>query len=60
MEKRITLTVNEVAEMIGVNPRTIYTMVKKNEIPSILIRGRIVFHREVIDQWLRNGAKMQA
>ncbi|MFJ7839884.1 helix-turn-helix domain-containing protein [Lysinibacillus sphaericus] len=51
MEK-ITLSVNEVAELIGVSAATIYTMVRLNEIPCKKIRGRIIFHRETIDKWL--------
>lgn len=51
MEK-ITLSVNEVAELIGVSITTIYTMVRQNEIPHKRVRGRIVFHRETIEKWL--------
>lgn len=51
MEK-VTLSVNEVAELIGVSTTTIYTMVRQNEIPCKKVRGRIIFHRETIDKWL--------
>ncbi|MBD7942516.1 helix-turn-helix domain-containing protein [Psychrobacillus sp. Sa2BUA9] len=50
MEK-ITLTVNEVAELIGVSTGTIYTMARLGEIPHKKIRGRVLFHRETIEKW---------
>lgn len=50
--KRITLTVNEVAELLGVSVTTIYVMVRNNEIPHKKLRGKITFHRETIEKWL--------
>ncbi|WP_277587349.1 helix-turn-helix domain-containing protein [Psychrobacillus antarcticus] len=49
--KRITLTVNEVAELLGVSIGTIYTMARLKEIPHKKIRGRILFHKETIEKW---------
>lgn len=49
--KRITLTVNEVAELLGVSIGTIYTMARLHEIPHKKIRGRVLFHRETIEKW---------
>lgn len=51
MEK-ITLTVNEVAELIGVSIGTIYKMARLKEIPHKRVRGRILFHKETIEKWL--------
>lgn len=51
MEK-ITYTVNEVADLIGVSSTTIYTMVRQDEIPHKKVRGRILFHRGTIENWL--------
>lgn len=53
MEK-ITLTVNEVAELLGVSIGTIYTMARLHEIPHKKIRGRVLFHKETIEKWLTN------
>lgn len=50
--KKVTLSVNEVAELIGVSTTTIYTMVRLNEIPCKKVRGRIIFHRETVEKWL--------
>lgn len=55
MEK-ITLTVNEVATLIGVSDTTIYTMVREREIPHKKVRGRILFHRGTIENWLSSNS----
>lgn len=49
----ITLTVKEAAKLIGVSTGTIYTMARTGEIPSVKVRGRVLFHREKLEQWLR-------
>ncbi|OAB46571.1 helix-turn-helix domain-containing protein [Paenibacillus antarcticus] len=55
--RKITLTVNEVAELISVSTTTIYAMVREKQVPHIKIRGRILFHREVIEAWLRGESQ---
>lgn len=40
------LTVQGVAEYLGVHPDTVYTMVKKNQIPHFRVRRRILFSVE--------------
>lgn len=50
---KITLSVIEVAELIGVSHTCIYMMVREGQIPFKRVRGRILFHREVVDFWLR-------
>ncbi|WP_255428612.1 helix-turn-helix domain-containing protein [Sporosarcina sp. resist] len=52
--QKITLSVNEVADLIGVSTATIYTMARLDEIPHKKVRGRILFHRGTIEQWLMN------
>lgn len=54
-EEKIALNVNEAAALIGVSPTTIYKMVENKEIPHTRVRSRIIFHRSVIDAWLRAG-----
>jgi len=52
--QKITLTVNEVAAMLGVSITTVYTMVREGgQIPHFKVRGKILFNREVIEQWTR-------
>lgn len=50
--ERITLTVEEVAELLGVSKMTIYTMCRTGEIPCKRVRGRILFYRPLIQDWL--------
>ena len=57
MAERITLNVNEVAELIGLSPTTIYKKAKKGDIPHTRLGGTIIFHRGVIDAWLRGELK---
>lgn len=56
----MTFTVQETAEYLGVCEDTIYTMVKKREIPHFRVRRRIFFLKEKIDQWIREQATNQA
>lgn len=51
--KKITLTVKEVAEFIGVSTTSVYTMVREKEIPHARVRSKIVFHKETIEAWLK-------
>ena len=48
---KLTLTVNELTEIIGLGKTTIYALVKSNEIPHIKVRGKILFNRELIELW---------
>lgn len=46
--KRETLTINEVAERLGVNRNTVYAAIGKNQIPAIRL-GRLIL---VPARWL--------
>jgi excisionase family DNA binding protein len=50
--ERKTLTVVEVAEMIGVSQDSIYTMVREKQIPHMRVRARILFRMETICRWM--------
>lgn len=57
----ITLSVKEVAKLLGVSVATVYIMARGNEIPHKKVRTRIIFHRETIEKWLispSNGGKL--
>ncbi|KUP23122.1 helix-turn-helix domain-containing protein [Paenibacillus sp. DMB5] len=53
--QRQTLTVKEAAELIGVSTTTIYAMVRQGQIPATKVRARILFHRSLLEEWLRSG-----
>ncbi|MBO1515682.1 helix-turn-helix domain-containing protein [Metabacillus bambusae] len=48
------LTVQGVAEYLGVHPDTIYNMVREKQIPHFRVRRRILFSVETIDAWIRD------
>jgi len=61
-DKKMTMSVEELAGFIGVSKTTIYTMVRQNEIPYKKVRGSILFHRPTIEHWLTtdtNGGEME-
>jgi excisionase family DNA binding protein len=53
MAEKMALNVNETAELIGVSQTTIYKKVKTGEIPHARLGSRIIFHRGMIEAWLR-------
>lgn len=50
---RNTLDVKELSKYIGISINTIYAMVREGEIPHKKVRSRIIFFKEVIDEWLK-------
>ncbi|WP_336636613.1 helix-turn-helix domain-containing protein [Lysinibacillus fusiformis] len=54
LDKKMTMSVDELAEELQISTSTIYTMVRQNEIPHKKVRGRILFHRPTIEEWLMN------
>ena len=46
------LTVREVAELLRVAEKTVYTMARKSEIPAFKVRGQWRFRRRDIDGWI--------
>lgn len=51
--ERITLTVAEVAELIGVSTAFVYRLVARGEIPHKKVGRLIIFHRPTIETWLQ-------
>ena len=46
------LTVAEVAELLKVAEKTVYTMAQRTEIPCFRVRGQWRFRRSDIDAWI--------
>lgn len=57
--QKVTLTVNETAKWIGVSATTIYSMARENQIPCVRVCGRILFHRDVLEKWLRGARTLR-
>lgn len=49
------LTADEVARLLGVDRKTVYTAARQGEIPHRRIGRRLLFERGSIVQWLRQG-----
>ncbi|OXM84582.1 helix-turn-helix domain-containing protein [Paenibacillus rigui] len=48
-----TLTVTEAAEKLRVCEDTIYTMVRRKQIPHFRVRRRIFFRAESLEAWMK-------
>jgi excisionase family DNA binding protein len=46
------LTLKEVAKLLKVAEKTIYTMAQSKELPGFKVRGQWRFRREDIDAWI--------
>lgn len=47
------LTVKELAEILRVNPMTVYRMARNGSLPAIKINSNWRFQRTSIEEWLR-------
>lgn len=55
---RLTLTVEEAAHALGVNPSTVYDYARQRQIPHVRIGKRLIIPRTALMDWL-NGAAEQ-
>ena len=53
--KRATLSVMEVANIMGVSKNVAYEAARRGEIPSIRLGGRILVPRAALEQLLETG-----
>ena len=49
---RLTITVPEVARLLGVSRMTAYAAVRDGTIPSLRIGRRVLISRAALDRWL--------
>ncbi|MFH1857472.1 MAG: helix-turn-helix domain-containing protein [Candidatus Omnitrophota bacterium] len=48
------MTVEEVAQYLGIHAMTVYRMLKKTDIPATKLLGKWRFKRDVLDRWLES------
>lgn len=48
------LTLPEVAQLLKVAEKTVYTMAQRGEIPAFKVRGQWRFKRADLDQWIES------
>ena len=55
------LTIVEVAQLLKVAEKTVYTMAQKRELPAFKVRGQWRFKRDDLDTWIeRQKVEAQA
>lgn len=54
------LTLKEVAQLLKVAEKTVYTMAQKKELPAFKVRGQWRFRREDIDRWINHQTDSRA
>ena len=54
-EKRLTLTVEEAAKLLGIGRQLAYDRVKTGEIPAIRIGRRLLVPRRALEKLLEEG-----
>ena len=52
---KMTVSVREAAELIGISKPKMYELVHSNEIPSIHVGKKIVISRKALMDWLSEG-----
>ncbi len=59
MSKKVTieplLSVNELSEWINVSTKIIYELIRDKEIPYTKVKGKYIFDRTKIQQWLNEN-----
>lgn len=50
---KIVLSVKEVCELLGLSSTTVYTMVSTGQLPHFRARNRILFNRQLIEEFTR-------
>ncbi len=53
------LTLPEVAQLLKVAEKTVYTMTQRGEIPAFKVRGQWRFKRADLDQWIESQKTVQ-
>lgn len=49
---RLTYTVQEVAKLLGINHKGVYTAIAENSFPHVKVGRRILIPRRAFDCWL--------
>lgn len=49
---KLTYTVKEAAEIVGIGPSTLYDLVRKDKVPNIKLGGRYLIPKEQFQIWV--------
>ena len=53
-ETKLFLSTKQVAELLDVNEKLIYTLVSEKGLPATKVTGKWLFPRHLVEQWLEN------
>lgn len=56
--ERTTLTMEEVAEYLGISYWLVGQLVRKNELPHFRVGGRILFRKKIIDNFMEEQERI--
>lgn len=59
-EQRKTYTVDEAAQLLGVNRKGVYDEIKGGNFPHVRIGKRILIPRTALDRWLEEASRGKA
>ncbi len=54
MDKKDLLNTHDVAELLGINDKIVYTLVSEKGLPATKITGKWLFQRSLIEKWLES------
>jgi excisionase family DNA binding protein len=55
MEKKSLLNTREVAELLNINEKMVYSLVSEKGLPATKVTGKWLFPKHLVLQWLENG-----
>jgi excisionase family DNA binding protein len=53
--ERLTVSVADTAAMLGVPKPTIYSLIRRGELPAIRVGVRLLLLKSVVDDWINTG-----
>lgn len=59
MAERLTYSVTEAAQALGVFRRTMYDLINREDFPTLKVGGRRLISRELLAEWVRIQASGQ-
>lgn len=59
MAERKTLSIQEVAKWLGVNPRTVYRLVQRGKLPGFRVGNRWRFHPALLEEWMAHRVTVE-
>ncbi len=55
MEKKGLLNTREVAELLDINEKVVYSLINERGLPATKVTGKWLFPRHLVEQWLENA-----